>query len=1476
MENKIDTVTDIDKDLVFEETLKYFDGEEMPTKVWINKYRQFGEITPQDRFKTIAKEFAETQAETFCNQIKKLTGKDIENLSDNGKIKFKKLIETYNKGGQESVAFELRNHYETLFGKFEHSIGGGSVLQGVGADNYSSLSNCFVMGQPYDSYVGIIEKENEVINSMKRRGGCIEENTKVIIKDKGIIPIKDVKIGDYILSFNIETGKDEWKLIKDWYYTNVELEDQILLTYENGSKLETSAKHPILSITNEGYKFINYLSGKLNHSTNKSPNKYNNLFEYNKFDESLVEIGWLIGAHIGDGSCDSNYRIRFNKSDKDVVETYANRLNKITGSTTSVVEELKYEVNSWRYISTKKSNKEFIEKYFDNQIGDKTLTAFTPSFIKNNNLWIPYIAGLIDTDGFCLNSGRLELTLSNKNIIQDIAEWLSMNGEYFSVLYKQDNRSETFNDCYIIHIHTNTRCYKDIVKYLVNNKRICDKTEFINQSNSLPLTEKEQQIVFDYKASNIKKFTDIKYYNQFLANRKNLRKTQKFGISSLNLCKDVNCFMEDEYNEIISRTNIKSIEFVKEKHNYIDIIVEDNQNYYAGNFGFVNIHNCGIDVSTLRPKYAPIHNQAHHSTGPMLFVERYEHGTREVAQDARRGALMITMNILHPDSMEFITAKQEEGELSGCNMSLQIPDEFMEAVENDSEIFLRFPCDIPFENFLISTYSKEKLDEIKLGELIATSYVTNKYGANSELKQGFLRKVKAKEYWDRLIHCAWYMAEPGLMFKDNHENYAPDSVYPQYKGVTTNPCFGGETMLLTTDGYIPFEDLFLVDNFDIKLFGTYYKAFVSQANVDDIYELIFEDYNPEYPIYVTKNHKFKKFGSIGNTDGDDFEIQDLIGEKILCGIEIIEDNNTIRKFIYATLKELKFYKKDITYNFTVLNGPNYGIVSGLVCSNCGEIRMQPYDSCRLIAENMLKCVEHPFTKDAYFNIQKWYNSCYEQQISADTLVDLESKYVQKIIDKIKNSEDPEEYKQIELSLWNKIKDTCLSSRRTGSGFLALGDTLAALGLTYSQDTNTTSFIEEVFQTKMKAELNASIDLAIIYEPFKGWNKDNEFININNKIIGANKFYQFIDDEYPEETKRMIKFGRRNVSWSTAAPTGSQSILTQTTSGIEPLFLPFYKRRVKCIDENQRVDFIDTDGQKFTEYVVLHYQFKQWIKINHPEIDINNLNPDETQKLYEQSPWFGSCAGDIDFAARILIQKIVQKYTSHSISSTLNLPNNATKEQVANIYYNSWKLGLKGQTVYRDGCRKGVIVSTDKIEQTEDDFKDVRAPKRSIELPADYYTVYDKKKCYSILIGLMNNRPYEIFIISDITGLPEILDDNKIKGVIRKEMKDVYLFEADSYDFIIPNLQDAEHDEKELGLMLSTMLRHGVPLKFLIKTLNKTKPIAGSFTYKLIKILSKYIPNGEETGEKCPDCGAKIRYENGCKRCSNPDCGYSAC
>lgn len=1034
-------ITDIDKDLVYKETLKYFDNEEMPTKVWINKYRQKGERTPQDRFKAIAKEFAETQANSFCKQISKLTAKELGNLSDNGKNKFKQLIEVYYKFGKEGVFNELKKHYETLFGKFEHSIGGGSVLQGIGANNYSSLSNCFVMGQPYDSYVGIIEKENEIINTMKRRGGN------------------------------------------------------------------------------------------------------------------------------------------------------------------------------------------------------------------------------------------------------------------------------------------------------------------------------------------------------------------------------------------------------------------------------------GIDVSTLRPKYAPIHNQAHHSTGPMLFVERYEHGTREVAQDARRGALMITMNILHPDSMDFINAKQEDGKLSGCNMSLQIPNEFMEAVENDSEIFLRFPCNIPFENFLISTYSKEKLDELKLGELIATSYVTNKYGSNSELKQGFLRKIKAKEYWDRLIHCAWYMAEPGLMFKDNHEDYAPDSVYPQYKGVTTNPCFGGETMLLTIDGYIPFKDLFLVHDFEIELFGKTHKAFVSHSNIEDLYELIFEDYTPEYPIYMTKNHIVKY------SEGED-EIQNLIGKKI-------QTNNEAKPFI--TLKELKFYKRDITYNFTVLNGPNYGIVGEILVRNCGEIRMQPYDSCRLIAENMLKCVEQPFTNAATFNMQKWYDVCYEQQISADTLVDLESKYVQKIINKIQNSEDPEEYKKIEISLWSKIKDTCLSSRRTGCGFLALGDTLAALGLTYSNDKNTTSFIEKVFSLKMKAELNASIDLAIVYEPFKDWNRNNEFTIIKgNTLFGANEFYQFLAKEYPEEAKRMYEFGRRNVSWSTAAPTGSQSILTQTTSGIEPLFLPFYKRRVKCIDENQRVDFIDTDGQKFTEYVVLHYQFKQWIKINHPEIDINNLTPDETQKLYEESPWFGSCAGDINYADRILIQKIVQKYTSHSISSTLNLPNIATEQQVSEIYYNSWKLGLKGQTVYRDGCRKGVIVSTDKIEQTKDDFKDIRAPKRSIELPADYYTVYDKKKCYSILIGLMNNRPYEIFIISDISGLPEILDDSIIKGIIRKEMKDVYLFEADSYDFIIPNLQDAEHDEKELGLMLSTMLRHGVPLKFLIKTLNKTKPIAGSFTYKLIKILSKYIPNGEETGEKCPDCGAKIRYENGCKRCSNPDCGYSAC
>lgn len=882
----------------------------------------------------------------------------------------------------------------------------------------------------------------------------------------------------------------------------------------------------------------------------------------------------------------------------------------------------------------------------------------------------------------------------------------------------------------------------------------------------------------------------------------------------------------------------------------------------------------GVDVSTIRPKYAPVNNQATSSTGPMLFVQRYNNGTKEVAQDARRGALMVTINILHPDSLDFITAKQKEGELSSINMSVQLDNSFMQAVEHSEEIYLRFPCNIPIENFQVSTYSLEKQNEIEMNKLIPMSYCTKKYGENSETKTGYIRKVSAKTYWNTIIDCAWKMAEPGLMFSDNHDNYSPDTVYQEYRAITSNPCFGGETMLNCIDGYKSFEELNKLGDFKLSLSikegdskKNWFTAFVSSATNEDLYELVFEDFVPKYPIIVTKNHKFPVYH-----DGEIFvpedEVQNLIGKKLSV--------NSDKK--YAILSGLKFVRNDKTYNFTVINGPNYGIVSEVVCCNCGEIRMQAYDSCRLLAENMLASVKNKFQKDSEFDIKAWYINCYYQQITADVLVQLESKYIDMIIGKLQSSNDPKELKDLELNLWYKIKNTCLSSRRTGSGFLALGDTLAALGLNYG-DKKSLEVVDKIFNTKMKAELNASIDLAIVFEPFKGWNPDFEYWKESDGSIkfGANHFYQSLLDMFPEEINRMYKFGRRNVSWSTAAPTGSQSILTQTTSGIEPLFLPWYDRRVKCINETDRVDFVDVDGQKFTVYYVLHHQFKYWIENVYKYTgDISKISEKELTTIFKESPWYGNCAADISYKQRIQVQKIVQQYTSHSISSTINLPNNIDKQTIANIYFESWINGLKGQTVYRDGCRKGVIVSSgsDKINQIEETFRDINAPKRPISLLSHYYNFECRGKHYSIIIGLMNNRPYEIFIISEINCMPELLDDTqKLIGYTTKEARNIYLFEEINDNFILTNLQDAEHEEKEIGLMLSTMLRHGVSVKFVVKVLNKSMPIAGSFTYKLSKILMSYIPNGTESGEKCPECGKKIIFDNGCKRCV---CGYSAC
>lgn len=498
----------------------------------------------------------------------------------------------------------------------------------------------------------------------------------------------------------------------------------------------------------------------------------------------------------------------------------------------------------------------------------------------------------------------------------------------------------------------------------------------------------------------------------------------------------------------------------------------------------------GVDLSTLRPAGMYVANAAGSTTGAVSFMERFSNTTREVAQHGRRGALMITMDIAHPDIENFITIKQDLKKVTGANVSVRISDEFMDAVINGKKFMLRFPV-----------HGKKPL---------------------------FKKEVNARELWNTLIRCARNTAEPGIIFWDRQHQYSTSSVYPGFKNVSTNPC--------------------------------------------------------------------------------------------------------------------------------------------------SEISMQGGDSCRLISLNLFSFIDNPFTVNARFNHRKFYEITYEAQRLMDDLVDLELETIGRIIKKVKADPEPGFIKENEIRTWEQLMESGKKGRRTGLGFTALADAIAALGIKFDSE-NALDITDKIMRTKCEAEFDSSVDMAIERGKFKSFDP---------RVENTSEFVRMMKKEFPGLYKRMMKHGRRNISLSTVAPTGTLSILTQTSSGIEPVFMLTYTRRRKINpeDKNARVDFVDALGDSWQEFTVYHPKLRMWMDVT-GEDDM------------EKSPYHNATANEIDWKKRVEMQAVVQKYTTHSISSTINLPENTTPEQIEKIFFESWKLGLKGITVYREGSRSGVLISAGK-------------------------------------------------------------------------------------------------------------------------------------------------------------------------------------
>lgn len=688
----------------------------------------------------------------------------------------------------------------------------------------------------------------------------------------------------------------------------------------------------------------------------------------------------------------------------------------------------------------------------------------------------------------------------------------------------------------------------------------------------------------------------------------------------------------------------------------------------------------GIDISTLRPSGQNVSNAAGTTSGAVSFMDRFSSTTREVAQNGRRGALMITMDIAHPDIEQFITIKQDLKKITGANISIKVSDEFMTAVKNGTKFTLKYPV--------------------------------------GSKNPSITKTIDARELWKTITKCAHNTAEPGIIFWDRQHHYSTSSIYPGFKNVSTNPC--------------------------------------------------------------------------------------------------------------------------------------------------SEIAMQGGDSCRLIALNLYNFVDSPFTSDAKFNFEKFYEISYEAQRLMDDLVDLELEAIEKIIAKVQSDPEPDFIKKVELETWNLLYNAGKKGRRTGLGFTALADTLAALNIKFDSN-EALAMTDEIMKTKCKAEFESSIDMAVERGKFEAY---------DNTYEDQSEFIDMFKSVFPDVTKRMYKFGRRNISISTVAPTGSISILAQSSSGIEPVFLLSYKRRKKVNpgDPNSKVDFVDNLGDCWQEFTIYHHRLKDWMSIT----GNNNI---------AQSPYFQSTANDIDWEKRILLQSIVQKYTTHSISSTINLPNNATEELVGDIYLKSWEAGLKGITVYRDGSRSGVLVS-DKEKEKSNHLKDSIPPKRPAKIDASIMRFMNHNEKWIAFVGIIDNRPYEIFTgkAEDSFILPEWISKGwitKTKSEGGKSRYDFQYLDKDGYKVTIEGLSRSFNKEYwNYAKLISGVLRHGMPLIHvidLIENLNFSNESIITWKSGLERALKQFIPNGSQAKDKqCPSCGdpSGLIYEEGCLKCKS--CGHSKC
>jgi len=829
----------------------------------------------------------------------------------------------------------------------------------------------------------------------------------------------------------------------------------------------------------------------------------------------------------------------------------------------------------------------------------------------------------------------------------------------------------------------------------------------------------------------------------------------------------------------------------------------------------------GFDISTIRPKGMTTSNAAQTTDGIEVFMDRFSNSCREVAQGGRRGALMLSISVHHPQVMDFIKIKRDLTRVTGANISVRVSDEFMKAVKENTEYIQRWPVD-------------SKTPEVH-------------------------QHVNACEVWNALIEGAHASAEPGVLFWDTATRMTPSDAYSDvgFGSVSTNPCVTGDTLVMTNTGVKTVKELadknekFLVQSLNTITFENEFKtaiAFKTKENAK-IMRIVLDSGKE---IRLTPDHRVY-------TDHGWVEAKD---------IGVIHKIKTLESFEKWT-SIIAMEEREDVYDLTVEDNHNF-FANELLVHNCGEIILSPYDSCRLMLMNLTSFVDNAWTEKASFDWGKFRTISRKAQRLMDDMIDLEIEQIDKILAKIDSDPEHEVTKTPERNLWQTIRNVAKSGRRTGLGVTGLGDAIAMLGQRYGDDKSIET-VEEIYKWLSLASYEESIQLAKERGAFPVFNISKE---------EGHEFLSRVTSSLTEEVQADYrKYGRRNIANTTTAPAGSVSCLTQTTSGIEPAFMLYYKRRKKAVN-GEKVTFIDDMGDQWTEFNVYHHGFKQWLDSDHG----TTAFVDDLDHAVTFSPYHGATANEIDWKAKVKLQAAAQKWICHAISNTTNLPSDVTVETVKDIYMLGWELGCKGVTVYRDGSRSGVLVSTeDKGKKDTQAFSDRHAPKRPEILECDIMHTSVKMDQWVVLVGLMDGKPYEIF--GGKTENIEIPKKYKTGKLQKRSWKtkdsqyDLVMGEGDE-QMVIKDVVSVFNNANYAGYTrtISLALRHGAPVQYLVEQMQKDKEAdMFSFSKAIARCLKKYIKDGTIASDKdCKDCGAtgSMVYQDGCSMCSS--CGMSKC